>query len=116
MTKVQKDELKANLSQEEKLFKARTGKIVWAKKGEHLATLWDVALWLAEGNGLAADAKGCREVTKDTVVSNRISFSIFESADYCGSLVIRKWGDKEKWHEPTLEYMDLIKNKKVTHS
>lgn len=91
---------------QEKEIQKMCGKVIFAKKGEHLAMMHELAKWLAQGNGQVCDYGGGGVVSKDCLVSDGIKYQIFESFDYCGSLVIKKWGDK-KWHEPTLEYMGL---------
>ena len=95
MTKAEKEEME---------IQKLTGEIVCRKKGEHLARMHEVARWLAEGNGQVCDSKGGGVVSRDCVVSDGIKYQIFESFDFCGSLVIKKWEDSQ-WHEPTLEYI-----------
>lgn len=96
MTNAEKDEID---------IQKLTGAIVWRKKGEHLARMHEVARWLAEGNGQVCDSRGGDVVSRDCFVSDGIKYQIFESFDFCGTLVIKKWEDSQ-WHEPTLEYIN----------
>lgn len=43
---------------EEKRILELTGKIIYRKKGEHLAKIHQVARWLAEGNGQLCESRG----------------------------------------------------------
>ena len=95
MTKAEKEEME---------IQKLTGKIIPRQKGEHLARMHELAEWLAKGNGQVCDYRGAGVVDRSCSVSDGIRYQIFESFDYCGSLVIKKWGDTE-WHEPTREYM-----------
>ena len=89
---------------EEREIQKLTGKIVCRKKGEHLAKVYQVARWLAEGKGQICDSRGGGVVDRTATVKTCLAYQIFESFDFCGSLVIKKWDDYT-WHEPTLEYM-----------
>ena len=82
-----------------------TGEVVWAGEKEHCATVEQVARWLAEGRGLGCFSRG-GIVERDSNVFAGFQYQIFESFDFPGTMVIRKWDDY-KWHEPTLEYMGI---------
>ena len=96
---------------EEMEIQKLTGRVIPRQKGEHLARMHEVARWLAEGKGQVCDHKGGGMVERNFTVSDGLKYQVFESFDYCGSIVIKKWDDTE-WHEPTLEYMGLIDKKR----
>ena len=92
--------------QEEKAIAALCSDEVMAKKGEHLAMVYQVSRWLAEGKGQVTETRGTCSVDRRATVRTHLDYDIMESFDFCGDRVIKKWGDT-KWHEPTLEYMGL---------
>ena len=85
-----------------------TGPVVQRKKGEHLAYIWEIAMWLAVGNGQVCDAM--MDVQRSTKVSTSLQYGLFETYDFPGTLAIKKWEDTE-WHVPTLEYMEFERKK-----
>ena len=98
-----KEKFKKTVEEHNRLIEQLQLPVVYKKKGEHEARLWQVARWLAQGNGLAIDDLGpewqSRQMTD-------ISFMIGTTFDFCGALFIRRWDDYS-WHEPTLEYIGL---------